>query len=82
MPSAIATLINTTPELKKKLSDKIVIQVGLKFFVIDPLNPNLHVFTEGSHKDKVMQAFQPLEILDAKGNAFVPTPRGRRAAKK
>lgn len=82
MPTAIASLINSTPELKKKLSDKIVIQLGLRFIIIDPMNPGLHVFSDGMHKDKVMQSYQPLEILDAKGNAFVPTPRGKRAVKK
>lgn len=75
MPSAIANLINTTPELKKKLSDKIVVQIGQRFLIIDPLNPGLHVFSEGEHKDKVLQSYTPIATLDSKGNAFVPQQR-------
>jgi len=79
--SAIAELINTTPELRKKLATNIVVQMGARFVIIDPTQPGLHVFSEGVNKGKVFQSYQPLETLDAKGNAFVPTPRGKKKAK-
>lgn len=75
--SAIAELIRTTPELQKKLATMIVVQLGQRFILIDPAQPGLHVFSEGTHKGKVFQSYQPVATFDAKGNAFVPTPRGR-----
>lgn len=77
--SAISKLINETPELKAKLSDKVVLQFGQRFIVIDPNQPGLHVPSEGMYKDQVMQSYQPIAILDAKGNEFKPTPRGNRS---
>jgi len=79
--SPIATLINSTPELKKKLSTLIVINVGQRYFIIDPMNPGLHVFTEGQYKGAVFQSYQAITTLDVKGNAFVPTPRGKKGSK-
>ena len=76
--SPIAQLINSTPELKSKLAEMIVVQVGQRFFIIDPSNPGLHVFTEGEQKGKVFQAYTPAVTLDSKGNAFVPVPRGKK----
>lgn len=76
--SAIAELIRTTPELQKKLATMIVVQLGQRFILIDPTQPGLHVFSTGEYKGKVFQAYQPILTLDAKGNAFVPTPRGKK----
>ena len=80
--SAIADLIQSTPELRKKLADKIVVQLGQRFLIIDPAQPGLHVFSEGKEKGKVFQSYQPVATLDAKGNEFVPTPRGTKGGKK
>lgn len=77
--SAIAELIRTTPELQKKLAAMIVIQIGQRFILIDPSQPGLHVFSAGEYKGKVFQAYQPVCTLDAKGNAFVPVPRGKKS---
>jgi len=80
--SSIAALINSTPELRSKLSPLYVVQVGQRFLIIDPSNPGLHVFSEGENKGAVFQSYVPLITLDSKGNVFVPTPRGKRAPKK
>lgn len=76
--SAIAELIRSTPELQKKLATMIVVQIGQRFVLVDPTQPGLHVFSEGVHKGKVFQSYQPAAIFDSKGAEFKPTPRGKK----